>query len=79
MPTACFGVLLAHATLTTGSVIPGMVMHALNNAMALLLAADAWPGLASTMTARPALFLAGSLALCAMGIVLIRPAHPDPG
>jgi membrane protease YdiL (CAAX protease family) len=79
LPTACFGVLLAHATLTTGSVIPSMVMHALNNAMALLLAADAWPGLAAAMIERPALFLAGSLAVCATGIVLLRPAHPDPG
>jgi membrane protease YdiL (CAAX protease family) len=78
LPTACFGVLLAHATLATGSVIPGMVMHALNNAMALLLAANAWPGLAAAMIDRPALFLTGSLAACALGIGLMQQAHPDP-
>jgi membrane protease YdiL (CAAX protease family) len=79
VPTACFGVLLAHATLSTGSVIPSMVMHTLNNAMALLLAAHTWPGLATAMTAQPALFLAGALAMCALGLGLMRPAHSEPG
>jgi membrane protease YdiL (CAAX protease family) len=78
LPTACFGVLLAHATLATGSVIPSMLMHALNNAMALLLAANAWPGLAASMTAQPAVFLAGALTVCTMGILLLHRADRTP-
>lgn len=78
LPTACFGVLLAHATLTTGSVLPSMLMHALNNAMALLLAAGAWPGLAARMTAQPAVFLAAALAACTTGLVLLHRASGDP-
>jgi membrane protease YdiL (CAAX protease family) len=78
LPTACFGVLLAHATLTTGSVLPSMLMHALNNAMALLLAAGVWPGLAARMTAHPAAFLAVAVAACTMGLVLLHRASGDP-
>jgi sodium transport system permease protein len=78
LPTACFGVLLAHATLATGSVLPSMLMHALNNTMALLLAADAWPGLTARMTAQPAVFLAGALAVSSAGLVLMHAAHGDP-
>jgi membrane protease YdiL (CAAX protease family) len=77
LPTACFGVLLAYATLATGSVIPSMLMHVLNNAMALLLAADTWPALSGRMIAQPAAFLAGALALCAAGIMLLHRARSD--
>jgi membrane protease YdiL (CAAX protease family) len=79
LPTACFGVLLAHATLATGSVVPAMVMHALNNAMALLLATDTWPGLAAGMAAHPVVFLIGALTICVIGMVLLHSAQRSPG
>lgn len=79
LPTATFGVLLAYATLTTGSVIPSMLMHALNNAIALTLAANLLPGLADAMRTHPALLLVGSLAVCTVGVTMIRPASQTPG
>ncbi|HWN66791.1 MAG TPA: CPBP family intramembrane glutamic endopeptidase [Haliangium sp.] len=79
LPTACFGVLLAHTALAAGSVIPGMLMHALNNAMALLLATNAWPALTAALTAHPAAFLAGALTTCIIGLAAIHPAQGDPG
>lgn len=78
LPTATFGVILAYATLTTGSVIPSMLMHALNNTIALTLAAGKLPGIAESMRAQPAMFLVGSLAICTVGVTLIRPPAQDP-
>jgi sodium transport system permease protein len=44
LPTASLGVLLAYARLSTGSLLPGVIVHAINNALAisLLVARPAW-------------------------------------
>lgn len=79
VPMACFGALLGYTALATGSVVPGMVMHALNNAMALLLAMGTWPDLAAHLSAHPILFLAGAVAASVTGLALVHSVQSDPG
>jgi sodium transport system permease protein len=79
LPMVCFGVILAHATLTTGSVVTSMVIHAINNVIALLLTAERWPNLTAAMEANWIVFLAGAVVTCIVGLVLLKPMHPDPG
>ena len=79
LPMLCFGVILAHAALTTGSVVPGMVIHAINNVVALLLTTERWPDLAARMEAHPVVFLAAAAVVCIAGVALLNPMHRDPG
>lgn len=78
LPMVCFGVILAHATLATGSVVPSMLMHAINNVIALLLTAEHWPDLAVVMEAYSIVFLGGAVVVCVTGLVLLNPVHQDP-
>lgn len=78
LPMVCFGAILAHATLVTGSVVPSMVMHAINNVIALLLTTDRWPDLTAAVETNPIVFLGGAVAVCAVGLVLLHPVRRDP-
>ncbi|WP_428268793.1 CPBP family glutamic-type intramembrane protease [Haliangium sp.] len=71
VPTVLFGVVLGYAVLVTGSAVPGIFMHALNNAVALLLATGRLPVLDEAMRAHPIAWLAGALTACALGIALL--------
>ena len=79
LPMVCFGVILAHATLVTGSVVTSMVIHTINNAIALLLTAEPWPDLDASMEASPAVFLAGAVLMCVAGLALVNRTPSDPG
>lgn len=79
LPMVCFGVILAHATLVTGSVVPSMVIHAINNVVALLLTAERWPDLTAVMEANPVVFLAGAAVACTAGVALLNPMQRKPG
>lgn len=74
VPTASFGALLAYAALASGSVVPGILAHALNNAIALLLALEAWPGLLALTQEWPSATLFASVCTCLFGAALLRPA-----
>jgi membrane protease YdiL (CAAX protease family) len=79
LPMVCFGVILAHVTLATGSVVPSMVIHAINNVIALLLAAEAGSDLPAGMNVIPVVLLAGAALTCVVGLALLRPVSSDPG
>jgi membrane protease YdiL (CAAX protease family) len=78
LPMVCFGVILAHVTLTTGSVVPSMVMHAINNVIALLLTTERWPDLTAAMEANAVVFLAGAVVICVVGLALLNRMHQNP-
>jgi sodium transport system permease protein len=79
LPMVCFGVILAHATLVTGSVVPSMLMHAVNNVIALLLSVAPRPDLATSMDASPAVFLAGAVLMCVVGLAVLNLTQSNPG
>ena len=72
LPTALLGLLLAYATLQAGSIWPSVLMHAVNNAVALALSAELLPPLADAMMEQPLVCLLASLTLCATGMSLLR-------
>lgn len=79
LPMVCFGVILAHATLVTGSVVPSMLIHAVNNVIALLLAAEDRPDLTAGMEVSPVVFLVGAVLMCIVGLVLLNRVRSNPG
>jgi membrane protease YdiL (CAAX protease family) len=71
LPTLVLGALLAIAVLRTGSVLPGILIHALNNTAAVLLA-DPWSGpVAQVIAGHPELALAAASAGSAIGLFLL--------
>jgi sodium transport system permease protein len=70
LPTFTLGIVLGTIALRAGSAIPTMIAHLLNNAMALIVARDEVPGLASWLENHPTIALAGAIALTAIGIVM---------
>ena len=79
MPTAVFGVVLAYATLASGNVVASMVIHLVNNAIAVTLASGKTPWLVEALTASPLALAAGMAVLCASGVVLLGSATPGDG
>jgi hypothetical protein len=75
LPTFLLGAVLATITLRTRSVVPAMLAHALNNAVAMLLATYPRGPLPEALEAYPAPTLAVAAAMAAAGIALcMRPA-----
>jgi membrane protease YdiL (CAAX protease family) len=75
LPTFLLGAVLATLTLRTRSVVPAMLAHALNNAVAMLVATYPRGPLPETLEAYPAPTLAVAAAMTAAGIALCtRPA-----
>lgn len=57
----------------SGSVVPGMVAHLLNNAIVIVLERDEIPALGRALVASPAVTFAGAAVLVASGLVLALP------
>jgi membrane protease YdiL (CAAX protease family) len=70
LPTFLLGAVLATITLRTRSVVPAMIAHALNNAVAMLLATYPRGPLPDLLDAYPAPTLAVGAAMAAAGISL---------
>lgn len=68
LPTAVLGAFLAIIVLRSGSLVPAVLIHALNNAAALLLGDPSMAGLVAILAAHPALCVA--LAVCGSGLGL---------
>ena len=74
LPTFVLGALLGYARLKSGSIVPGIVIHALNNAlgMILLVKQPAWAG-ALIQEERPPVWLTlAALAMCGTAVGLLR-------
>jgi len=64
------GLALGLLAVRSNSVLPGMIAHLTNNAIALLLSRDELPGLSRVLGASPAMTLAGAVVLLGGGIAL---------
>jgi membrane protease YdiL (CAAX protease family) len=71
LPTALFGALLAWIALRSRSVLPGMLVHLANNALAVLYAADALPPLPGLHARHPIPLAAAAITLTSVGIGLL--------
>jgi hypothetical protein len=58
--------------------VPSMVMHAINNVIALLLTTERWPDLTAAMEANSVVFLAGAVVICVVGLALLNRMHQNP-
>jgi membrane protease YdiL (CAAX protease family) len=77
-PTALLGVVLAWAALAAGSVVPAMIIHFLNNFIAILLAGGHLSGLAEAIEAHPTPLVIGAAAATGAGLYLLRGNRPSP-
>jgi membrane protease YdiL (CAAX protease family) len=84
LTTAAFGVVLGYATLSSGSVLPAMLIHILNNALVLVVAGEISPPFTETLRASPLMWGAISGFLCVCGSLLLfrgrfrRSVNPIP-
>ncbi len=64
--TAAFGLALGAAAVTTDSVLPGMLMHFLNNALVLIVGAEVIPSLTESLHTFPLMWgaISGFLSVC---------------
>lgn len=53
LTTAAFGLVLGYASLASGSVLPAILIHVLNNAMVLVVAGEISPGFTATLRSSP--------------------------
>lgn len=70
LPTLTLGFMLAVIAIRADSVLPAMVAHAINNALAIAISRDELPGLAGWLDRNPTLALAGCAAATAGGIAI---------
>jgi uncharacterized protein len=70
VPTFLLGLVLASVTLASESIAPAMLVHALNNAIAIAVASNAWPAANAALAAHPELALIGALTTFAVGMYL---------
>ncbi len=74
VPTFLLGVVLASVTLATESIAPAMLVHALNNAIAIAVASSVWPEANAALAAYPTATLVAALAMFIGGMALtLRP------
>jgi membrane protease YdiL (CAAX protease family) len=78
LPTALLGVLVAWASLRSGSLWLAMLVHALNNALAVLAARGHLGGLGAAMNTHPMIALVIALAITACGLALIASSMRTP-
>jgi len=64
------GLALGLLAVKSGSVVPGMIAHLVNNAIALVLSRDELPGLSRELGARPEITLVAALVLLGCGVML---------
>lgn len=79
LPTAALGMVLAYVTLASGSVVPAMVAHGLNNAIVLLAGSRQIPRLLDWVEGRPAAWGLGATGICAIGVALMWGSERRPG
>ncbi|MCX5745722.1 MAG: type II CAAX endopeptidase family protein [Proteobacteria bacterium] len=77
-PTFLLGLALGWLALRADSIVPAMLVHALNNLAAIVIARDEIPALTSGFRAHPQLALVACGALVATGVTLTVVARPDP-
>ena len=75
--TFTLGLLFGALTLRARSVIPAMIAHLLNNAIALVVSRDDIPGLAGWIAGHPVIAMAGAAVTCTAGLVLIAVPRPE--
>lgn len=68
--TFALGLVLAYLTLRAVSIIPAMIVHALNNAIAIVLSRDEVPSIGNWMGSHPFVMLSSSAMLVAGGLAL---------
>lgn len=68
VPTFTLGLVLGALALRADSAVPGMLLHLLNNALALLVARGELPALADALTAEPTIAVVGCAIASAAGI-----------
>jgi len=78
LPTLTLGFVLALIAIRADSVLPTMIAHALNNALAILMSRDELPAIAGWLTRHPIAALAGGAASTAFGVA-ITVRRPDRG
>lgn len=71
LPTALLGAALGWAALAARTVVPAMIIHFLNNLIAILLATGHLPGLAVAVESHPMPLGIGAAAVCAAGLFLV--------
>jgi len=76
--TFTLGLVFGALTLRSRSVIPSMLAHLLNNAIALVVSRDEVPGLADWIAGHPGISITGAAVACAGGLVLIALPRPEP-
>jgi membrane protease YdiL (CAAX protease family) len=70
VPTAILGAAVVVLVFRSGSLVPAMIAHALNNAFALLIATGRLAPIADSMRAHPDLCLGAAIALTASGLAI---------
>jgi membrane protease YdiL (CAAX protease family) len=70
LPTFVLGALLAIVAIRGGSIIPTMLAHAINNALAIVLSRDEARGVADWLDAHTAPAIATCAVVCAAGVAL---------
>jgi membrane protease YdiL (CAAX protease family) len=73
VPTALLGAILATMTVRSGSLVPAMIAHALNNGIALLVATDRAPPVARVIDAHPDVAAAVAATVVAAGVGIAWP------
>ncbi len=77
IPTGFLGVVLAVVTLLTGSILPAMLWHFLNNALAIVPSAQGW--IPDDLSFEPWLFVVAALGMVASFWILWVTRTPYPG
>ena len=77
VPTLTLGAVLAVIAIRAGSILPTMIAHALNNAMAIVMSRDELPDLTAWLARHPAAALTSCASATALGltIALRAPGH----
>ncbi|HUH05607.1 MAG TPA: type II CAAX endopeptidase family protein [Kofleriaceae bacterium] len=82
LTTAAFGLVLGYTALVSGSVLPAILVHVMNNAVVLLVAGEISPSATAALRSHPVGFGigAGFLSICGVLVVLLgrQPERADP-
>jgi membrane protease YdiL (CAAX protease family) len=80
VPTLLLGTVLTGLTLASESIGPAMLVHAINNAIAIVVASNAWPDGNALLAAHPniALLIAGASCSLGLALALARSTGHDP-
>lgn len=71
LTTAAFGLVLGYTAMVSGSVLPAILVHVMNNAVVLLVAGEISPGLTATLRGHPLGFGLGAGFISICGLLLV--------